>query len=172
MPPLRERFEDIPLLIVHFCQRAEREIIVADEAMELLCAYEWPGNVRELESVIRQILTFSGRFVFREDVLRHINVSSPQQQKVNLPFWSAMNSLRRDEWPTIRDLRNWYVTQAFLYSTLVRLYAQGAILRGHGKYVKLQIHHCVVERVALRFELVVCGLRFKNRAQTRTGARG
>ena len=115
LPPLRERLEDIPLLVAHFCQRAEREIMVTDEAMELLCAYEWPGNVRELESVIQQLLTFSGRFVFREDVLRHINVSSPQQQKVNLPFWSAMNSLRRDEWPSIRDLRNWYVTQAYLY---------------------------------------------------------
>lgn len=115
LPPLRERLEDIRLLITHFCQRASREIVVTPEAMELLCAYEWPGNVRELESVIQQIITFSGRFVFREDVLRHINVSSPQQQKVNLPFWSAMNSLRHDEWPTIRDLRNWYVTQAFLY---------------------------------------------------------
>jgi two-component system, NtrC family, response regulator HydG len=115
LPPLRERLEDIPLLVAHFCQRAPREIVVTPEAMELLCAYEWPGNVRELESVMQQIITFSGRFVFREDVLRHINVSSPQQQKVSLPFWSAMNSLRRDEWPTIRDLRNWYVTQAFLY---------------------------------------------------------
>ena len=115
LPPLRERLEDIPLLVAYFCQRAEREIIVTDEAMELLCAYEWPGNVRELESVIQQLLTFSGRFVFREDVLRHINVANPQQRKVNLPFWSAMNSLRRDEWPSIRDLRNWYVTQAYLY---------------------------------------------------------
>ena len=115
LPPLRERLEDIPLLVAHFCQRAAREIIVADEAMELLCAYEWPGNVRELESVILQILTFSGRFVFREDVLRHINVANRQERKVNLPFWSAMNSLRRDEWPSIRDLRNWYVTQAYLY---------------------------------------------------------
>lgn len=115
LPPLRERLEDIPLLVAHFCQRASREIVVTPEAMELLCAYEWPGNVRELESVIQQLITFSGRFVFREDVLRHINVANPHQQKVNLPFWSAMNSLRRDEWPSIRDLRNWYVTQAYLY---------------------------------------------------------
>jgi hypothetical protein len=42
--------------------------------------------VRELESVMQQLLTFSGRFVFREDVLRHINVSSLQPQNVNLPF--------------------------------------------------------------------------------------
>ncbi|HWQ35660.1 MAG TPA: sigma-54 dependent transcriptional regulator [Blastocatellia bacterium] len=115
LPDLRDRREDIPLLVAHFCQRAAREIIVTDEAMELLCAYEWPGNVRELESVIQQFITFPGRFVFREDVLRHINVANPQQRKANLPFWSAMSSLRRDEWPTIRDLRNWYVTQAYLY---------------------------------------------------------
>jgi transcriptional regulator with GAF, ATPase, and Fis domain len=115
LPPLRERLEDIPLLVAHFCQRAEREIVITPEAMEVLCAYEWPGNVRELESVIQQIITFSGRFVFREDVLRHITVPNTQQRKINLPFWSAMNAFGREEWPTIRELRNWYVVQAYLY---------------------------------------------------------
>lgn len=115
LPPLRERLDDIPLLVAHFCQRAAKEITVTPEAMELFCAYEWPGNVRELESVMQQILSFSGRFIFREDVLRHINIARPQQEKTNLPFWSALNSLRHDEWPTIRELRNWYVKQAFLY---------------------------------------------------------
>ncbi|HMX25084.1 MAG TPA: sigma-54 dependent transcriptional regulator [Blastocatellia bacterium] len=115
LPPLRERLEDIPLLVAHFCQRAAREIVVTPEAMELLCAYEWPGNVRELESVIQQIISFSGHFVFREDVLRHINVSQAEHKNFNLPFWSAMNGLRRGEWPTINEIRNWYVTQAYLY---------------------------------------------------------
>lgn len=115
LPPLRERLDDIPQLVAYFCRRAARKVAVTDEAMGLLCAYEWPGNVRELESVIQQLLTFSGNFVFREDVLRHINLSNPQQKTVNLPFWSALNGLTRDDWPTIREVRNWYVTQAFLY---------------------------------------------------------
>lgn len=115
LPPLRERLEDIPLLVAHFCRRADREIVITPEAMDLLCAYEWPGNVRELESVIQQIITFSGRFIFREDVLRHINVPVHQQRKVNLPFWSAMNSLSQEKWPTMREIRNWYVIEAYLY---------------------------------------------------------
>ncbi|MFN7949907.1 MAG: hypothetical protein U0Z53_31450 [Blastocatellia bacterium] len=116
LPPLRERLEDIPLLVAHFCARASREIVITPEAMELLCAYEWPGNVRELESVIQQLVTCSGHFVFREDVLRCIHLSQSEPKKLSLPFWSAMNGLRRGEWPTIQDMRNWYVTQAYLYS--------------------------------------------------------
>lgn len=115
LPPLRERLDDIPLLVEHFCQRASREIVVTPEAMELLCAYEWPGNVRELESVIQQIISFSGHFVFREDVLRHISVSKVEHKNFNLQFWSALNALRRGEWPTINEMRNGYVTCAYLF---------------------------------------------------------
>ena len=65
LPPLRERLEDIPLLVEHFLQRASIQVVITPEAMEVLCAYDWPGNVRELESVIQQIISSSGRFVFR-----------------------------------------------------------------------------------------------------------
>jgi two-component system response regulator PilR (NtrC family) len=66
LPPLRERREDIPLLVDHFVARyaAEnaREIrSVSPEAMALLIDYSWPGNVRELENVIeRAIVLASG----------------------------------------------------------------------------------------------------------------
>jgi DNA-binding NtrC family response regulator len=115
LPPLRERLEDIPLLVDYFCRRASRQVVITPEAMEVLCAYDWPGNVRELESVIQQIVTFSGSFVFREDVLRHIHVEQEEQQKANLPFWSAMNAFANEEWPTMRELRKWYVSQAYLF---------------------------------------------------------
>ncbi|MDH3882526.1 MAG: sigma 54-interacting transcriptional regulator, partial [Desulfobacteraceae bacterium] len=53
LPPLRERKNDIPLLVNHFLEQAARKynrapFIVSDEAMLLLVEYEWPGNVREL----------------------------------------------------------------------------------------------------------------------------
>ncbi|MGE0128940.1 MAG: sigma 54-interacting transcriptional regulator [Blastocatellales bacterium] len=115
LPPLRERLEDIPMLVNHFCQRASRQIVITPEAMEALCAYDWPGNVRELESVIQQIVTFSGSFVFREDVLRHIHIEQEEQRKANLPFWSAMKAFEKEEWPTIREFRKWYVSQAYLF---------------------------------------------------------
>ncbi len=56
LPPLRERKEDIPLLIEAFIQkfnaRGERIAEVSTRAMALLMAYDWPGNVRELENAI------------------------------------------------------------------------------------------------------------------------
>jgi len=115
LPPLRERLEDIPVLVDHFCHRASRQIVITPEAMEVLCAYDWPGNVRELESVIQQIVTFSGSFVFREDVQRHIHIEQEEQRKANLPFWSAMKAFENEEWPTMRELRKWYVAQAYLF---------------------------------------------------------
>ena len=57
LPPLRDRKEDIPLLVDHFvekfCKRMEKSInSVSHEAMDLLMEYDWPGNVRELENAI------------------------------------------------------------------------------------------------------------------------
>ena len=62
LPPLRERREDIPLLVDHFlnkfCTREKREVPkVEQEAMKYLISYYWPGNVRELENMAEQIVT-------------------------------------------------------------------------------------------------------------------
>lgn len=61
LPPLRERGEDLTLLIQHFLARIAAEIKyevegVAPETVEALQAYSWPGNIRELEGVLRQTL--------------------------------------------------------------------------------------------------------------------
>ncbi len=61
LPPLRERLEDMPLLIQHFIDRfspeMQRDVRKASpETIELLKRYPWPGNLRELQSVIRQAL--------------------------------------------------------------------------------------------------------------------
>lgn len=64
IPPLRERAEDIPLLIEHFidrfCQKAGRPAKeIAPDALELLRGYHWPGNVRELENTIERAILLS-----------------------------------------------------------------------------------------------------------------
>lgn len=61
MPPLRERGDDIMVLVEHFLRIFNRELgkgvhEVSAEAMEILMDYRWPGNIRELQSVIRQAL--------------------------------------------------------------------------------------------------------------------
>ena len=63
LPPLRDRRDDIPLLVQHFLQKlapgSGHAITVSQEAMRLLMAYPWPGNVRQLENAIERALAFS-----------------------------------------------------------------------------------------------------------------
>jgi two-component system response regulator AtoC len=73
VPPLRERREDVPLLIDHFLARFRAALgkavrTVADEALERLVAHPWPGNVRELENVMERavILAQGDRISLRE----------------------------------------------------------------------------------------------------------
>lgn len=64
VPPLRDRKEDIPLLINHFLKKFSVENAkniggISGEAMEMLMAYHWPGNVRELENVVEHAVVVS-----------------------------------------------------------------------------------------------------------------
>ena len=69
LPPLRERKEDIPLLVEHFLDRLEaemkRRVKVSPEAMGALLAHDWPGNVRELRNVLER-----GAVVAQGDVVK------------------------------------------------------------------------------------------------------
>ncbi|OBQ50178.1 sigma-54-dependent transcriptional regulator [Halodesulfovibrio spirochaetisodalis] len=61
IPPLRERREDIPLLVAHFVEKISEEQDIAErtftpEALDYLSGYEWPGNIRQLENVIERCL--------------------------------------------------------------------------------------------------------------------
>jgi DNA-binding NtrC family response regulator len=74
LPSLRERPDDIPLLVQHFVAKCASRLQkprpeVDPEAMRSLVAYEWPGNVRELEHVIERALVLSrGGYIERQDV--------------------------------------------------------------------------------------------------------
>ncbi len=59
LPPLRDRKEDIPMLVQHFTQRKSRSKKFTPEAVARLAEYEWPGNVRELEHVVEGALALS-----------------------------------------------------------------------------------------------------------------
>ena len=63
-PPLRDRKEDIPLLVKHFCQKHEGKIgvkikDVPKKVMDGLMTYDWPGNIRELENIIERAMILS-----------------------------------------------------------------------------------------------------------------
>lgn len=64
LPPLRERQEDIPLLVNHFLDHFAREnnrndLTVSENAMAALCAYPWPGNIRELRNCVERMVVFT-----------------------------------------------------------------------------------------------------------------
>jgi formate hydrogenlyase transcriptional activator len=64
VPPLRERPEDIPLLVRHFAQQFARRMnksieTIPSETMNALCEYHWPGNIRELQNVIERAVILS-----------------------------------------------------------------------------------------------------------------
>ncbi|MEW6325265.1 MAG: sigma 54-interacting transcriptional regulator [Nitrospirota bacterium] len=78
VPPLRERKEDIPLLVGHFVERFNREhgksVTVSPAAMAVLAAYHWPGNVRELEHCLERLVLLTARPVITPgeiDALAH-----------------------------------------------------------------------------------------------------
>ena len=65
VPPLRQRREDIPLLVMHFLEvlnqeRGTKIESISDTALEVLCRYDWPGNVRELENLMERITVLRG----------------------------------------------------------------------------------------------------------------
>ena len=74
IPPLRQRRDDIPLLVdhflSHFCQRHHREPkLIALDAMELLVAARWPGNVRQLRNTIeRLVVTVADNTIHASDI--------------------------------------------------------------------------------------------------------
>jgi two-component system response regulator PilR (NtrC family) len=88
LPALRERKEDIPLLVQHFLEKYGQEnarpnLEVAPEALDLLMDYDWPGNVRELENVIERAVVLSagtriGADLIPENVRRAPSFQAPQ----------------------------------------------------------------------------------------------
>jgi len=85
VPPLRERREDIPLLVAHFMERARHRYgpgkEVADEALSAMLAYDWPGNLQELESCVEfAYRSVKGPIIHLED-LPQVMVDVGKMQK-------------------------------------------------------------------------------------------
>jgi two-component system, NtrC family, response regulator AtoC len=115
VPPLRERVEDIPLLVEYFCRCEGSRLTVTPEAMELLCRYDWPGNVRELERLIGELAINCGPRIYPEDLVPQLQVSAHRRERsLDMFMQSVMNAVG-DEWPTMNRIRNNIVVQAYLH---------------------------------------------------------
>ncbi|WDP90039.1 MAG: sigma-54-dependent Fis family transcriptional regulator [Desulfobacter sp.] len=84
LPPLRERREDVPLLVKHFlakeAMKAEvPEKKVGPDTMQYLVSYAWPGNIRELENLMRYLMvTAPGEAIGPENLPEHIREQAPE----------------------------------------------------------------------------------------------
>jgi DNA-binding NtrC family response regulator len=108
VPPLRDRREDIPLLVDHLVRRAARECRkpvtgVSEAALALLCAYQWPGNVRELAHALER-----GVALAQQDVLTAEDLPA----ELHEPAGSPPPATAADR-PTLAELKRRYVHRIY-----------------------------------------------------------
>jgi transcriptional regulator with PAS, ATPase and Fis domain len=88
LAPLRERKDDIPLLINHFLDRHGNGHQIPDDVMESLVEYEWPGNIRELEHTVQQMVAMN---------------SGPYISMADLPSSLVNHSFERNVFPKVAE---------------------------------------------------------------------
>jgi DNA-binding NtrC family response regulator len=103
LPPLRERCEDVPLLVQNFIQhyagRNNKEVVgIDDEALSALQAHPWPGNVRQLRNVIeRALIVCNGRVIRRSDLPPEFQASSAMESGyVKLRIGSTLEEMEKE----------------------------------------------------------------------------
>jgi formate hydrogenlyase transcriptional activator len=110
-PPLRDRKEDVPLLVNHFIKKYEgrlgRKITsVRPELMEALCEYNWPGNIRELENLIERALILS-----RNNTLEYGDwVPAKKYLPGEKSIAKKMEDVERDHITEVLKQTNWKVS--------------------------------------------------------------
>lgn len=79
IPPLRERADDVPLLIEYFLRKylPENELKISMPALKAFISYSWPGNVRELKNVIQRISLFAENEITLDDLPQEIKTGNP-----------------------------------------------------------------------------------------------
>jgi PAS domain S-box-containing protein len=97
LPPLRERMEDIPLLMDHFIDRfnrlRQRDIPgVSQPALEILMNHDYPGNIRELENIIEHAFVFYGNGIIRPE-----HLPESLQKKKSIPAVEIASSMKEME---------------------------------------------------------------------------
>ena len=114
IPPLRERKDDIPILIEYICNKigqklGKNKIEVDKEALKLLCNYNWPGNIRELENALEgAILLFKGNSITIEDIPENIKLSknASLNTRAKREIYSLINVEKETILEVLRESKN------------------------------------------------------------------
>ena len=110
VPPLRERKEDIPLLVKYFTEKFSRKIsknvfVVSNKTMRILQDYDWPGNVRELENIVERSVILS-KGVRLEVGNWFPEKENPENQKT----FSTLHDMERDYIVKVLQNSKWKVS--------------------------------------------------------------
>ncbi len=94
LPSLKDRKEDIPLLIAYFLEKFNQKkqtaiTGISDDAMRLLMAYAWPGNIRELENIVERVVVLRGEGVVSPEDLPEKITGRNADCGMIAPFWEA-----------------------------------------------------------------------------------
>lgn len=123
VPPLRDRKEDIPLLIDHFLERVCMDMkiskkTITEKSQDIFMEYNWPGNIRELRNYItRSIILTKGEEIDLENQKQTIKILSrdTSTNKFDIPeTWEEMNTIRKDA----ADKASREVEKQFLHNLL------------------------------------------------------
>jgi len=119
IPPLRERREDISLLVEHFVAMSATNLgctkpAVGDDAISMLTAYSWPGNIRELQNIVeRAVLLADGETVTRDHLPREVvgEEPTPEASGTESSLWGyekamIVKALRESGWNQSKAARN------------------------------------------------------------------
>jgi two-component system NtrC family response regulator len=118
LPPLRDRAEDIPLLIRHFLERfsSGTPLDINNETLDFMAAYPWPGNIRELQNTVERLVVLSqGDQIKLEDLPVKLRTAKPLKRNrvVELPPEGyPLEEIERDAVIQALERNNWNKTRA------------------------------------------------------------
>ena len=117
LPPLRERNEDIPLLVEHFIKKYNAEmgkhcVGVNDEVMRLLMSYEWKGNIREMQNVIERAIIFAEDDVIKISDIGSLGYHSVTLSKESQSLQAAVRAYEREHICRVLNKHSWNKVEA------------------------------------------------------------
>ncbi len=113
LPPLRERREDIPLLVHHFLNKYGPDKEVAPETMKMLLSYDWPGNVRELENVIESGCVLSKtNLITPDDLPDYLREASKRKHRLPSDGDMSLAAVEREHIKYVLDQNGWNITRS------------------------------------------------------------
>ncbi|MDA0745934.1 MAG: sigma 54-interacting transcriptional regulator, partial [bacterium] len=116
LPALRDRREDLPLLVQHFLERFNAQhgkavASIAPEAMKRLMGFSWPGNVRQLMNVVERAVILSETDVLTVDLLS-AEVKAEDEEGGEVPHWEEGASFQEAKRSAVRAFETVYICRA------------------------------------------------------------